>query len=248
MAAQLTDTTVEAVARALWRSAVYRFFSQALLPPNQWREPPAPPGPPPPGTTDGAAAAVATATRILAEAEPSALAAAYVETFGHLVGPRCSLYEAQYTPGGVFAQAQCLSDIAGFYRAFGLEVAEHARERPDHVSVELEFMYVLAYREAYARTHHGPEQVAQLVDAQRQFLEDHLGRWVPVLARVAQAEASGPYVQVLGALTEWIMADAAVVGASIEAEPALAPPPGAPVLDDDLAACGCERCPLELEP
>ncbi|MDR7480899.1 MAG: molecular chaperone TorD family protein [Armatimonadota bacterium] len=260
MAAAGADT-VDAVARALWRSAVYRFFSQALLPPDRWREPPVPPGPRPAGTaaggedagapastTDGPATAVAAAARTLTAADPPALAAAYVETFGHLVGPRCPLYEAQYIPGGIFAQAQCASDIAGFYRAFGLEVADHAQERPDHISVELEFMHVLAYREAYARTHHGCAQVAQLVDAQRQFLQDHLGRWVPALARVTQTEAPGLYAQVLDALTAWITADAAAQGATVEPEAALAPRADLPGLEDDRAGCGPARCPLGVVP
>ncbi len=247
MGARSPQIAADAVAGPLWRSAVYRFFSQALRPPDQWsqdlRAPdlPAPPDAP----ADGVAAVAAAVDALVATLRP-VLADAYQAAFGHQLGTRAALDEARYVPGGVFAQAQCTADVAGFYRAFGLEVADRARERPDHLSVELEFMHVLAYREAYARVHHGPEQVALLVDAQRHFLQDHLVQWVPVLARVVQAQTPGPYARVLAALATWVTADATRLGAALAPDPALVPPNDAPVPDDDRTACGAARCPLEV--
>ncbi|OGK86832.1 MAG: hypothetical protein A2X51_09740 [Candidatus Rokubacteria bacterium GWC2_70_24] len=115
----------------------------------------------------------------------------YVATFGHVTVPDCPLYETACGMGDPFLQPQTLADLAGFYRAFGLEMAGEARERADHLTVELEFMHYLAYREAYALEHHGPEQTAAIHDAQRGFLEAHLGRWAPVLARAVSARADG---------------------------------------------------------
>jgi TorA maturation chaperone TorD len=245
------------VALALWRSAAYRFFSQALLPPDRWEQAPAAPletvAPDPPAPADAcglpapppaAADALREAAAVLAGTDRGALAAAHLDTFGHVVGTRCPPYEAQYVPGGVFAQAQCAADAAGFYRAFGLEPAARAAERADHVSVELEFMHVLAYREAYARVHHGPDQVALLVDAQRGFLRDHLARWVPALARRVGAQGADPYARIAAALAAWVAADAAGLGVAVDREdPASGVEPAVEAVPEGMPGCGI-ACPL----
>ena len=75
-----------------------------------------------------------------------------------------------------------LADIAAFYRAFGLQVTEQARERVDHVSVECEFMYFLTFKEAHALEEGQAENASICKEASSRFLADHLGRWLPAFA------------------------------------------------------------------
>ena len=91
----------------------------------------------------------------------SDLASEYTRSFGHTLSTECPPYEAQYEYPHVFQQTQGLADIAGSYRAFGLQVSNSAGERLDHITVELEFMSFLAYKQAYAMAHHGEEQVLE---------------------------------------------------------------------------------------
>jgi TorA maturation chaperone TorD len=112
-----------------------------------------------------------------------------------------------------------LGDIAGFYRAFGLDVSDRVRERVDHISVELEFMAFLVYKEAYAQStlpvgqgQAGDEKPASggraeiCREAQRKFLNDHLGRWVQDFTRRLEKKAQdGPYSR-LARLTERFLA------------------------------------------
>lgn len=84
-------------------------------------------------------------------------------------------YETEYSSTHVFAKSQDLADIAGFYRAFGF--SSENRERPDHVSAELEFMRVLCLMESYAEAQGSEERLDVAIDAQRKFMTDHLGRW-----------------------------------------------------------------------
>jgi TorA maturation chaperone TorD len=107
---------------------------------------------------------------------------AYLAAFGHAARGSCPLNEIEY--GDIKAdplfQPHRLADLAAFYRAFGLEVAEDAGERQDHICLELEFMCVLAAKEAYAHEHQlDSDQLAQCRDAQKKFLREHLGRWTP---------------------------------------------------------------------
>src|SRR5262249_19123474 len=80
-------------------------------------------------------------------------------------------------------------------RAFGLEVTPDAGERQDHICLELEFMSVLAAKEAFALEHQlDDEALALCADTNRKFLREHLTRWAPAftrrLARMTGAEGT----------------------------------------------------------
>jgi nitrate reductase assembly molybdenum cofactor insertion protein NarJ len=98
-----------------------------------------------------------------------------------LTGSLC--YETEFGLPHEFRQSQELADIAGFYRAFGFQMGGPVRERPDHLAVELEFMYVLALKEAYAGENGTAEQVEICQEAQAGFLQDHLGQWIGLFAQ-----------------------------------------------------------------
>lgn len=110
------------------------------------------------------------------------LESAYHALF-HLEGG-VSLYESQYRGAHEFQWAETLADLSGFYRAFGLEPMN---ERPDHLSVELEFMYALAFKEICALAEPEAETACEHLritwEAERAFLRDHLAVWVPAFAR-----------------------------------------------------------------
>lgn len=93
-----------------------------------------------------------------------------------------------------------LADVAGFYSAFGIELTREGHERPDHVSVECEFMSLLTAKEAHAALDGGGPEARTIVrDAQRSFLEDHLARWLPAFARrLVRADADGFYGSIGG--------------------------------------------------
>lgn len=94
--------------------------------------------------------------------------------------PECAPYETHHITPQVFLDAHVLADIAAFYSAFGFEISPELRIRPDHMSVQLEFLYLLVLKEAYALTNglgESPALVAR--DARSKFLSDHVGRWMP---------------------------------------------------------------------
>jgi DMSO reductase family type II enzyme chaperone len=134
------------------------------------------------------------------------LEAEYVRTFTHLTPLECPPYETQYGHLQVFYQSQQLADIAGFYRAFGLDVSGRVKERLDHISVELEFMGFLAYKEAYARAHDGDAAGEICRQAQQSFLNHHLGRFGPLFARLLRRKAGDGYYGAPAELLERFLA------------------------------------------
>ncbi|MEK7710854.1 MAG: molecular chaperone TorD family protein [Planctomycetota bacterium] len=116
---------------------------------------------------------------------------AYAALFGHTVRGQCPAYELEYGQGEIIQRASDLADISGFYAAFGLAVVQSFGDRPDHVTVECEFMSTLCTKEAHAIESDDTEQVETVRRAQRLFLRDHLGRWLPAFAdRAANADSS----------------------------------------------------------
>lgn len=167
---------------------------------------------------------------------------AYAAVFGHAARGPCPINEIEYGEphADPLYQPQRLADLAGFYRAFGMGLAEQADERPDHLSVELEFLCVLTAKEAWAwKQEPSGEATGICRDAQRRFLRDHLGRWAPAFARRLAGLANHPTLQRLaGCLAAFITAECRRLG--VEPGPANL---GLRPVDDALERL-CDSCGL----
>jgi len=78
------------------------------------------------------------------------------------------LYGAEHIAENEFQRSNLLSDIAGFYKAFGLQTD---KDRPDFLVSELEFMYYLIHKEVKAPDE---EKASICRDAARKFFNEHL--------------------------------------------------------------------------
>jgi DMSO reductase family type II enzyme chaperone len=123
-----------------------------------------------------------------------AVASQYRSLFGHTARGQITPYETEYGNEALFQQPQELGDLMGFYRAFGLTLKREHHERPDHVSCECEFLMILALKEAFALEHDNREMLGETRKAEKLFLRDHLGRFLPTLvARLGREDPSGFY-------------------------------------------------------
>ena len=162
-------------------------------------------------------------------------------TFG-LTGSLC--YETELGMPNEYRQSQEMADISGFYRAFGFQVGGEQRERPDFLGTELEFLYVLSLKEAYAAEQGIEEHVEVCVEARRAFLRDHLGCWIGLFAqsvgRSIGPEGEGnPYLWLSRLAAAVVQEDAHSLGLSIENRrlDEVRPTP----LGQDIS---CETCPV----
>lgn len=152
----------------------------------------------------------------------------------------CPPYETSYSTRDVFRQTDVMADVAGFYRAHGLEVGGVERERPDHVAAELEFVAFMARKEAFALAHLGEDEVAECRRTQDLFLRDHLGCWGPAFGTRAAVVAEHPFHAAVGALVHhWLVTDMAERGV----EPAENLDEPLPPPEPDDGECGPEGGP-----
>jgi len=166
----------------------------------------------------------------------------YDRVFGLVIPKECPPYETEYYPSKeTFARSQQMADIAGFYRAFGLEPSSRRPERPDHLGLELEFMAFLLMKQRLAFGDSKAAEWRQVCErTQLDFFREHLAWWLPAFATGLGRKAAGGY---LGAL-------ARVFAALVAAErgrlglPAPARPVQPELIERPEEQSGCTTCPL----
>ncbi len=90
--------------------------------------------------------------------------------------------------------------VRDFMERAGFELAPGHRNLPDHVFVEMEFMARMAAREAEAVEAGDSAAASQSRHIQREFLETHLGRWLPRFCARAAEDADLSFYRELARL------------------------------------------------
>ena len=133
--------------------------------------------------------------------------------FSNVIALDCPPYETLFGNDHVFGQSYVMGDIAGFYSAFGLQLSPDIHERLDHLSVELEFMHYLSYKESYAILHDGAEKLKTVVEAEKKFVKEHIGRWVPLFSGMLKRKADYGFYKILADFTsDWMAFDIGFLG------------------------------------
>ena len=96
-------------------------------------------------------------------------------------------------------------EVVRFYDYFGYVLDGKFAWQPDHLSVELEFMHYLCYREAQAGE---TAEALSFQLAQADFSARHLAAWLPQLAANVDKLAKGSlYARVVDAVRDFVQAD-----------------------------------------
>lgn len=164
--------------------------------------------------------------------------AEYQSTFGLMMSKKFPPYESEYCPQTFSVyRAHTIADVAGFYKAFGLEPSRDMPERHDHIALELEFMSWLILKEAHARQTsrdgQANENARVCAEAARKFFREHIVWWMPAFAHaLRQRAASRFYLALADILSAFIHVERALTG--VEAPTELVAPQQT---DDTSAEC-----------
>jgi TorA maturation chaperone TorD len=91
-------------------------------------------------------------------------------------------------------------DVRSCYESEGMDVV--IKEAPDHIAVELEFMYYLVVKQIEATKEENPRNIRSYQDKQDHFLGTHLARWVTEFSENVQKNAQTEFYKKLAGLTE----------------------------------------------
>jgi DMSO reductase family type II enzyme chaperone len=89
----------------------------------------------------------------------------------------CALYESAY--GREDQRREIMAELVRFYNHFDLSMGERAKEMPDHLHVQLEFLHYLTFLETQALEEGKNPQSLRL--AQHDFHARHIANWTPQL-------------------------------------------------------------------
>ncbi|RKY20594.1 MAG: hypothetical protein DRQ55_07230 [Planctomycetota bacterium] len=193
-----------------------------------------------------------------AEAPRDELGEEHQRVFGLVQSKECPPCESDYCPQTFSVyRSQRMADVAGFYRAFGLQPSRDMPEHVDHVALELEFMAWLLAKRRHALQAGGQkaaEQAGVCAAAERDFAEEHLAWWLPAFARALRTKAdgqppdlsstapAGSFYSALGAcLAAFVPAERALLGIAPSDELARPAP-------TDEPEGGCEGCSPDVDP
>ena len=140
-------------------------------------------------------------SRMMGETEIEQLKIDYARLF---VGPFKLLappYGSVYLDGGRRVMGDSTLDAQKRYREVGLDISGEIERVPDHIAIELEFMYYLVFKEIEALGNSDVENAVDCLEKQQGFLEDHLGVWAPKLADAMEENAETEFYRDLGRAT-----------------------------------------------
>ena len=111
-------------------------------------------------------------------------------------------YGSVWLEAGTILMGDSTMAVQALYREGGFEIDEEFRELPDHVAAELEFLYLLIYRENEARRNGKPDALNATTGLRKRFLDAHLGCWIGPFAAAVTTGAQSGFYRELAALTE----------------------------------------------
>jgi len=104
-------------------------------------------------------------------------------------------------------------EVRNFYRSQGFIPAEYPHVADDHLAIELDFMAQLALRMLEAAQANDEEVYKNSLVASREFLDEHLLKWVPQYVVDLQEEQAVFYPLVVRALQLFLQKDAGLLRA-----------------------------------
>jgi TorA maturation chaperone TorD len=91
-------------------------------------------------------------------------------------------------------------DVRSKYAEEGLNIT--IKEAPDHITIELEFMYYLISREVEAAFDSDSTNVVRYLEKQKDFLDVHLGEWINEFTSNIEINAETSFYRVLARQTK----------------------------------------------
>ncbi len=132
-------------------------------------------------------------------------------------------YGSVYLESGHQVMGDSTMDAKKRYKEAGLGISNDLKEAPDHIAIELEFMYYLIFREIEAFADLDETAVSTLWNAQKSFLNDHIGAWVTPFNKAVEEHAKLDFYRILGGVTRlFVLRDREKIAQAFFPEPAAA--------------------------
>ena len=125
--------------------------------------------------------------------------------------------ESVYTSREHLAVQKASDDVSRAYQSAGIDKISEFSEPEDHISTELQFMAYLSYKTREALGNSKLTEANKYLEMQRDFLNDHLTKWVPMLVVDILKKADRQFYKAIAKITEgYVKIDVRAVSAMID--------------------------------
>lgn len=124
------------------------------------------------------------------------------------LGPMKALaspYGASWLPTPMVGDEVLPPVVLDFYAEGGFEIDAELAELPDHVAIELEFLYLLSFNQRQADLVGSASDITSTAGLRARFLQEHLGAWIGPFTQAVKANAETTFYRVLAELTEGVI-------------------------------------------
>lgn len=106
-------------------------------------------------------------------------------------------YGSVYLDTGKSVMGDSTMKVTKIYEEAGLTIDKSFKELPDHIAVELEFIYFLVYRELEELERSQYEKALFYIEKQRDFSNDFFIQWVPPFCEKIKKGTNNRFYQAL---------------------------------------------------
>lgn len=133
---------------------------------------------------------------------PESLLADYTRLFLGPVNAIAQPYGSIWLDAEKTVMGSSTMAVLDMYGQGGFEMEDDFQEPPDHIAAELEFLYLLIFRENAAHRNGRSEALTTIAGFRKRFLDEHLGRWVGPFTAAVKVGAQSAFYRELAALTD----------------------------------------------
>ena len=109
--------------------------------------------------------------------------------------------ESAYFSDGQLIMQEPRDEVLKLYRSVGVDKAGQFKEPEDHIALELQFMTHLCEKTNAALKDGDSPEARKCLELQRDFLNEHLGKWVPKLSADILKSARREFYKAIAKIT-----------------------------------------------
>ncbi len=110
--------------------------------------------------------------------------------------------ESVYVTDGQLVMQKPRDEVLKVYRSMGVDKAHSFAEPEDHIAMELQFMTYMCEKTNTALKEGNLAYAKECLEVQRDFLDEHLGKWVPKLVADILKSAKGEFYKGVAKITK----------------------------------------------
>ncbi|MEH7251605.1 molecular chaperone TorD family protein [Neobacillus niacini] len=124
------------------------------------------------------------------------------------IGPfevQASPWESVYVRKDKLLFQQTTMDVRKLYNKYGFRAGDYNIEADDHIGLELDFLYHLnrlGIESAESKSETAIQEIVYLLKEQKQFINEHLGKFAPELANLVQEHAETDFYRGMATLLQ----------------------------------------------